>query len=66
MEQRYGLVFGYFTVAELLALANNVTNEMRNPIRTLKTAGPTALGIVFFLYFFANGVERPYIPSFAC
>lgn len=34
--------------------ANNVANEMANPIRTVKTAGPTALGLVFFLYFFAN------------
>ncbi|KAH8822955.1 high-affinity methionine permease [Flagelloscypha sp. PMI_526] len=34
--------------------ANNVANEIVNPVRTIKTAGPTALGIVFFLYFFAN------------
>jgi len=46
-----------YTLFKLLPLANNVTNEMRNPIRTLKIAGPTALGIVFFLYFFANGTE---------
>lgn len=47
---------------------NNVANEMRNPLRTVKTAGPTALGIVFFLYIFANSesqlvftvVPRPY------
>ncbi|KAH8822954.1 high-affinity methionine permease [Flagelloscypha sp. PMI_526] len=34
--------------------ANNVANEIANPVRTIKTAGPTTLGIVFFLYFFAN------------
>ena len=34
---------------------------MKNPIRTLKTAAPTALAIVFFLYFFANGTEYRYI-----
>ncbi|KAJ7585652.1 high-affinity methionine permease [Mycena floridula] len=34
--------------------ANNVANEMARPIRTLKTAGPTALALVSFLYIFAN------------
>ncbi|PBL01523.1 high-affinity methionine permease [Armillaria gallica] len=34
--------------------ANNVANEMSRPVHTLKTAGPFSLGLVFFLYFFAN------------
>ncbi|KAF9005316.1 high-affinity methionine permease [Hymenopellis radicata] len=34
--------------------ANNVANEMTRPVHTVKTAGPAALGLVFFLYFFAN------------
>ena len=36
---------------------NNVANEMKNPLKTVKTAGPTALGLVFFLYFFANSTS---------
>jgi amino acid transporter len=58
-----GINFGNFTLAEPLPLANSVTNEMKNPIRNLKTAGPVALGIVFFLYFFANGTKyHQYCP----
>ncbi|EIW78152.1 high affinity methionine permease [Coniophora puteana RWD-64-598 SS2] len=33
---------------------NNVLNEVRNPVRTLKIAGPLGLGICAVLYFLAN------------
>ncbi|KIY61698.1 high-affinity methionine permease [Cylindrobasidium torrendii FP15055 ss-10] len=42
--------------------ANNVANEMANPVKTVKTAGPFALGIVFFLYLFANIAYIAAIP----
>ncbi|KAH9960547.1 amino acid permease-domain-containing protein [Lactifluus volemus] len=34
--------------------ANYVLNEVRNPVRTLKIAGPLGLGITAILYIFAN------------
>ncbi len=40
--------------------ANYVLNEVRNPVRTLKIAGPLGLGITATLYIFAN------IAYFAC
>ncbi|KAF9005315.1 amino acid transporter [Hymenopellis radicata] len=39
--------------------ANSVANEMARPVHTLKTAGPVALVLVFFLYFFANTEQDP-------
>jgi L-type amino acid transporter 9 len=40
--------------------ANYVLNEVRDPVRTLKIAGPLGLGITATLYIFAN------IAYFAC
>lgn len=34
--------------------ANYVLNEVKNPIRTIKIAGPLGLGITSALYIFAN------------
>jgi amino acid transporter len=34
--------------------ANYVLNDVRRPVRTLKIAGPLALGITATLYIFAN------------
>ena len=34
--------------------ANYVLNEVRDPVRTLKVAGPLGLGITAMLYIFAN------------
>ena len=34
--------------------ANYVLNEVRDPVRTLKVAGPLGLGITATLYIFAN------------
>ncbi|KAJ8514224.1 hypothetical protein ONZ45_g8226 [Pleurotus djamor] len=42
--------------------AFNLTNEMKNPIKILKTAAPTSLGIVFVLYFFANVAYIAAVP----
>jgi len=39
---------------------NYVLNEVKNPVRTLKIAGPLGLGICAILYIFAN------ISYFAC
>ena len=39
---------------------NYVLNEVRDPVRTLKIAGPLGLGICAVLYMFAN------ISYFAC
>ena len=39
---------------------NYVMNDVKNPVRTLKIAGPLALGITATLYIFAN------IAYFAC
>jgi amino acid transporter len=33
---------------------NYVLNDVKNPVRTLKIAGPLGLGICAFLYLFAN------------
>jgi L-type amino acid transporter 9 len=33
---------------------NNVLNEVKNPVRTLKIAGPLGLGITTVLYLLAN------------
>lgn len=40
--------------------ANYVLNDIKNPVRTLKIAGPLALGITSTLYIFAN------VSYFAC
>ncbi len=39
---------------------NYVLNDVKNPVRTLKIAGPLGLGITSALYIFAN------ISYFAC
>jgi len=43
--------------------ANYVLNEVRNPVRTLKIAGPLGLGITATLYIFANIAYFAYVPS---
>lgn len=47
--------------------ANYVLNEVRDPVRTLKIAGPLGLGITATLYIFANiayfAYVLPYIPQ---
>jgi amino acid transporter len=45
--------------------ANYVLNEVRNPVRTLKIAGPLGLGITATLYIFANIAYFAYVPSHA-
>jgi len=42
--------------------ANYVLNEVRNPVRTLKIAGPLGLGITATLYIFANIAYFAYVP----
>jgi amino acid transporter len=39
---------------------NYILNDVQNPVRTLKIAGPLALGITSTLYIFAN------VSYFAC
>jgi len=39
---------------------NYVLNDVKNPVRTLKIAGPLGLGITSMLYIFAN------VSYFAC
>ena len=41
--------------------ANYVLNEVRNPVRTLKIAGPLGLGITATLYIFANIAYFAYV-----
>ena len=41
---------------------NYVLNEVRNPVRTLKIAGPLGLGITATLYIFANIAYFAYVP----
>ena len=43
--------------------ANYVLNEVRNPVRTLKIAGPLGLGITATLYIFANIAYFAYVRS---
>jgi amino acid transporter len=45
--------------------ANYVLNEVRDPVRTLKIAGPLGLGITATLYIFANIAYFAYVPSHA-
>lgn len=42
--------------------SNYVLNEVRNPVRTLKIAGPLGLGITATLYIFANIAYFAYVP----
>ena len=42
--------------------ANYVLNEVRDPVRTLKIAGPLGLGITATLYIFANIAYFAYVP----
>src|SRR6266571_3292697 len=41
--------------------ANYVLNEVKNPIRTIKIAGPLGLGITSALYIFANVAYFAYV-----
>jgi solute carrier family 7 (L-type amino acid transporter), member 9/15 len=41
--------------------ANYVLNDVKNPVRTLKIAGPLALGITATLYIFANIAYFAYV-----
>ena len=44
--------------------ANYVLNEVKDPVRTLKIAGPLGLGITATLYIFANIAYFAYVsPS---
>ena len=43
--------------------ANYVLNEVKDPIRTIKIAGPLGLGITSMLYIFANVAYFAYVPS---
>jgi amino acid transporter len=43
--------------------ANYVLNEVRDPVRTLKIAGPLGLGITATLYIFANIAYFAYVRS---
>jgi solute carrier family 7 (L-type amino acid transporter), member 9/15 len=43
--------------------ANYVLNEVRDPVRTLKIAGPLGLGITATLYIFANIAYFAYVPG---
>jgi amino acid transporter len=43
--------------------ANYVLNEVKNPIRTIKIAGPLGLGITSALYIFANIAYFAYVRS---
>jgi len=43
--------------------ANYVLNDVKNPVRTLKIAGPLALGITATLYIFANIAYFTYVAS---
>ena len=43
--------------------ANYVLNEVRNPVGTLKIAGPLGLGITATLYIFANIAYFAYVPQ---
>ncbi|TFK75091.1 high affinity methionine permease [Pluteus cervinus] len=43
--------------------AFNVTNEVKNPVRTLRRYAPISLTIVFVLYFFANIAYFAAIPK---
>jgi L-type amino acid transporter 9 len=40
---------------------NYVMNDVKNPVRTLKIAGPLALGITATLYIFANIAYFAYV-----
>ena len=40
---------------------NYVMNDVKNPVRTLKIAGPLALGITAMLYIFANIAYFAYV-----
>jgi amino acid transporter len=42
--------------------SNYVLNEVRDPVRTLKIAGPLGLGITATLYIFANIAYFAYVP----
>jgi amino acid transporter len=42
--------------------ANYVLNDVKNPVRTLKIAGPLALGITATLYIFANIAYFAFVP----
>jgi amino acid transporter len=41
--------------------ANYVLNDVKNPVRTLKVAGPLGLGITATLYIFANIAYFAYV-----
>ena len=43
--------------------ANYVLNEVKNPIRTIKIAGPLGLGITSAFYIFANIAYFAYVRS---
>ena len=43
--------------------ANYVLNEVRDPVRILKIAGPLGLGITATLYIFANIAYFAYVRS---
>jgi L-type amino acid transporter 9 len=43
--------------------ANYVLNDVKNPIRTIKIAGPLGLGITSALYIFANIAYFAYVLS---
>jgi len=45
---------------------NYVLNEVKNPVRTLKIAGPLGLGICAVLYIFANVAYFAYMVFFFC
>ena len=42
--------------------ANYVLNDVKRPVRTLKIAGPLALGITATLYIFANIAYFAFVP----
>ena len=45
------------------ANVNYVLNNVKNPVRTLKIAGPLGLGICAVLYLLANVSYFAYVPS---
>jgi amino acid transporter len=42
--------------------ANYVLNDVKDPVRTLKIAGPLGLAITAILYIFANIAYFAYVP----
>jgi len=43
--------------------ANYILNDVKSPVRTLKIAGPLALGITATLYIFANIAYFAFVPQ---